>query len=95
MPPGLPAARVDSNRAQLLENAHKYSPPGEPITITAEMNVNFVTISVADRGAGIDDSEQALILEKFYRGKDHRNLVQGTGMGLPIAKAIIEATVAR
>jgi two-component system sensor histidine kinase KdpD len=47
--------------------------------------------SVADRGDGIDTLEQTLIFEKFYRGKDQRYQVQGTGMGLPIAKAIIEA----
>jgi len=50
-----------------------------------------VVTSVADRGAGIDDPEQSLIFEKFYRGKDQRYSVEGTGMGLPIAKAIIEA----
>ena len=50
-----------------------------------------MTISVADRGDGIDDLEQALIFEKFYRGKNQRYSVEGTGMGLPIAKAIVEA----
>src|SRR5258708_21682894 len=65
---------------QLLENAAKYSPPDQPITITAELTGNFVLTSVADRGSGIDDSEQALIFDKFYRGKDHRYAVQGTGM---------------
>jgi two-component system sensor histidine kinase KdpD len=50
-----------------------------------------VVTSVADRGSGIDDPEQALIFEKFYRGKDQRYSVEGTGMGLPIAKAIVEA----
>jgi signal transduction histidine kinase len=49
-----------------------------------------VTTSLADRGNGIDETEQALILKKFYRGKDHRYSVQGTGMGLPIARAIIK-----
>jgi two-component system sensor histidine kinase KdpD len=92
----LPLVRVDVARArevlvQLIENANQYSPPDEPITITAEANGNFVTTSVADRGAGIDDPEQALIFEKFYRGKDQRYSVEGTGMGLPIAKAIVEA----
>ena len=96
VPPGLPAARADLHRAkkalmQLLENASKYSPPDEPITITAEMNRNFVKTSVVDRGSGIGDLEQGLIFEKYYRGKDQRDVVQGTGMGLPIAKAIIEA----
>lgn len=92
----LPPVRVDVTRArealvQLIENANQYSPPEQPITITAELNGDFVVTSVADRGAGIDDPEQALIFEKFYRGKDQRYSVEGTGMGLPIAKAIVEA----
>jgi two-component system sensor histidine kinase KdpD len=93
---GLPAARADLKLAkkvlmQLLGNAAKYSPPDEPITITAELTGNVVLTSVADRGSGIDESEQTLIFERFYRGKDHRDAVQGTGMGLPIVSAIIKA----
>ena len=92
----LPLVRVDVERARevlvhLLENANQYSPQDQPITITAEASGNFVTTNVADRGAGIDDQEQALIFEKFYRGRDQRYSVEGTGMGLPIAKAIVEA----
>jgi two-component system sensor histidine kinase KdpD len=94
--PGLPRARVDVARARevlvhLIENANQYSPADQPITITAEANGDFVVTSVADRGNGIDDAEQALIFEKFYRGKDQRYSVEGTGMGLPIAKAIVVA----
>ena len=51
----------------------------------------MVDLSVADSGPGIDDTEQLLIFEKFYRGRDQRYQVQGTGMGLAIAKAIVEA----
>ena len=96
MPAELPRVRVDLARARealvhLVENANQYSPPNEPITITAEQNGDFVITSVADRGAGIDDPEQNLIFEKFYRGRDQRYRVEGTGMGLPIAKAIVEA----
>ena len=96
IPEKLPNVSVDLKRVtdalvQLIDNAHRYSPPDQPITITAETAGEFVLTSVADRGAGIDEQEQALIFEKFYRGKDQRFLVQGTGMGLPIAKAIIEA----
>ena len=47
--------------------------------------------SIADRGPGIDDFDQSLIFEKFYRGRNQRLQVQGTGMGLAIAKAIVEA----
>jgi two-component system, OmpR family, sensor histidine kinase KdpD len=93
---GLPPVRVDVERArevlvQLIENANRYSPQYEPITITAEAAGNFVVTSVADRGEGIDNQEQPLIFEKFYRGRDQRYSVEGTGMGLPIAKAIVEA----
>jgi two-component system, OmpR family, sensor histidine kinase KdpD len=84
-------ARVREALVHLIENANRYSPPDQPITITAEASGDFVVTSVADRGAGIEDPEQSLIFEKFYRGKDQRYSVQGTGMGLPIAKAIIEA----
>ena len=96
VPADVPLINVDVERiaevlVQLLENAAKYSPAPEPITITAESNGKMVTLSVADRGPGIDDLEQSLIFEKFYRGRDQRFRVQGTGMGLAIAKAIVEA----
>lgn len=93
---GLPSVRADLERAkealvQLIDNANLYSPKEQPITITAELTGDTVTTSVADRGPGIDDFEQTMIFDKFYRGKDQRYLVRGTGMGLPIAKAIIAA----
>ncbi len=96
LPESLPSVRIDLERiaevlVQLLENAAKYSPPGTPITISAEPAGKMVTLSVADRGPGIDDMELSLIFEKFYRGRDQRYRVQGTGMGLAIAKAIVEA----
>src|SRR5580692_2638424 len=94
--PSLPKVRVDSDRIaevlkQLLENAAKYSPPTAPITITAEQKGDRVITSVTDHGPGIDDFEQSLVFDKFYRGRDQRYSVQGTGMGLAIAKAIVEA----
>jgi len=96
IPETLPRVRVDQERiaevlVQLLENAAKYSPADTPITIAAEPAGKMVRISVADHGAGIDDLEQSLIFDKFYRGRDQRYRVQGTGMGLAIAKAIVEA----
>jgi two-component system sensor histidine kinase KdpD len=94
--PNLPAVRADLNRIKdalvhLIDNANIYSPKEEPITISAELAGDCVATSVADRGPGIDDFEQGMIFDKFYRGKDQRYLVRGTGMGLPIAKAIITA----
>jgi two-component system sensor histidine kinase KdpD len=92
----LPKIRVDAGRiaeavAQLLENAAKYSPADSPIIITAALAREGIAISVADRGAGIDAFELGLIFERFYRGRQQRLRVQGTGMGLAIAKAIVEA----
>ena len=94
--PNLPMVRADLERAkealvQLIDNANLYSRKDQPITITAELTGDAITTSVADRGPGIDDFEQTMIFDKFYRGKDQRYLVRGTGMGLPIAKAIIVA----
>ena len=96
IPDGLPPARMDSAHIKevlvhLLENAAKYSPPGAPIRITAEARDRTLTISIADRGPGIDDFEQSLVFEKFYRGRNQRVQVHGTGMGLAICKAIVEA----
>jgi two-component system, OmpR family, sensor histidine kinase KdpD len=92
----LPRVQADPGRikdalVKLIDNADLYSPKEEPITISAELTGDCVTVSVADRGPGIDDFEQAMIFDKFYRGKDQRYLVRGTGMGLPIAKAIVAA----
>jgi two-component system sensor histidine kinase KdpD len=92
----MPKMRVDSDRIaevlkQLLENAAKYSPPTSAITITAERKEDRIVTSVTDHGDGIDDFEQSLVFDKFYRGRDQRYSVQGTGMGLAIAKAIVEA----
>jgi two-component system sensor histidine kinase KdpD len=92
----LPEVYADRERAkevlvQLIDNANLYSPKDQPITITAELTGDTVTTSVADRGPGIEEFEQTMIFDKFYRGKDQRYLVRGTGMGLPIAKALIVA----
>jgi two-component system sensor histidine kinase KdpD len=94
--PQAPPVLADAERAgdilvQLIDNADLYSPKEQPITISVEPNADFVLFSVADRGPGIDPFEQGLIFDKFYRGRDQRYQVRGTGMGLPIAKAIVAA----
>lgn len=96
VPDDLPPVRADLVRIKealvhLIDNANIYSPKDKPIVISAELTGDMVTTSVADQGPGIDDFEQGMIFDKFYRGKDQRYLVSGTGMGLPIAKAIIAA----
>lgn len=94
--PELPPVRADFARikdvlVRLIENAGAYSSKDQPVTITAEVSGDTLATAVADRGPGIEEMELGLIFDKFYRGKNQRYLVQGTGMGLPIAKAIVEA----
>jgi len=96
VPDSLPRVRMDLRQteeilSQLLDNAGKYSPRGTPITITAEVQGNMLVTSVADQGSGIDSIDQAMVFDKFYRGQGQRHSKQGTGMGLAIAKAIVEA----
>jgi two-component system, OmpR family, sensor histidine kinase KdpD len=92
----LPNVRIDVQRIRevlmhLLENAGKYSEAGAPIKVTSEVKDDRLVTSIADRGPGIDSFEQTLIFEKFYRGQHQRYTAPGTGMGLAIAKVIIEA----
>ena len=77
--------------AHIIQNADLYSAPGEPITIRAEEKDGFIAFSVSDRGPGIEEPEITEIFDRFYRGKNQRHRIPGTGMGLPIAKAIVEA----
>ncbi len=75
----------------LLENAAKYSPPSSPIFVSAEVRGESLATSVADRGIGIDPAEQGLIFERLYRSRTQSEGTPGTGMGLAICRAIIEA----
>ena len=91
----LPPVRVDAGLIQvvlthLLDNALKYSPPDNPITIGARLGEGKVIMYLADKGHGISEAEQGQVFEKFYRGKNDRHL-QGTGMGLAIAREILRA----
>jgi two-component system, OmpR family, sensor histidine kinase KdpD len=96
VPDTLPDIKMDGERiaevlTHLLENAGKYSPPDTPIHVIVEQRLGGeIVTSVADHGPGIDDMEQDMIFEKFYRGRNQRTTIQGTGMGLAIAKAIVE-----
>jgi two-component system sensor histidine kinase KdpD len=96
IPDSLPPVMVDFERikevlSHLLQNAAKYSPPGSSIRVTAGIEGNRLVCSVGDSGPGIDSFEQALIFDKFYRGRNQRYTAPGTGMGLAICKTIVEA----
>lgn len=85
------SAWIERVLGNLLENAAKYSHTGRPIIVSAEPHADTVAISIADRGVGIEPMEQDLIFDKFYRGQSQRYRVSGTGMGLAICRAIVEA----
>jgi two-component system sensor histidine kinase KdpD len=90
------AAWIQKVLGNLLENAVKYSAADKPIFVSADRQGDMLAISVADRGAGIDPLEQGMIFDKFYRGQSYRdpaqrNRVSGTGMGLAICRAIVNA----
>jgi PAS domain S-box-containing protein len=91
----LPMIKGDAPRlvqvfSNLVSNAIKYTPAGE-IGIRARTNANHIDVEVYDSGIGLSSAEQAQLFTKFYRG---RNAVVaesgGTGLGLVIAKAIVE-----
>jgi two-component system sensor histidine kinase KdpD len=75
----------------LVENAAKYSAAASSILVKANAEADMVAIAVTDRGVGIAPSERGLIFEKFYRGRAQASRRPGTGMGLAISRAIIEA----
>ena len=95
IPPGLPPVWVDGELIevalrQLIDNAFKYSPPGSPVAVAAELQSDRVMVSVADHGPGIPEAEQSRIFEKFYRAEASRQ-IPGAGLGLVIAREIIHA----
>jgi len=96
LPQGLPPVSADAGLIRLVirqiaGNARKYSRPGAPITVRARAGDNGVVIGVTDRGPGIPEEEQRQIFEKYYRGKQGRSHLTGMGMGLPIARQVVEA----
>lgn len=76
---------------QLLDNALKYAPRQAAIEINGSQTEDQQILSVRDAGPGLTEMEQAHVFDKFYRGRYDRSAVQGTGMGLAIAKEIVEA----
>ena len=91
----LPVVRGDPERLRqvlmnLLDNAIKYSPAGDEVQVRAYAEDGRVRIDVRDRGPGIAREDQRLIFEKFGR-VTAGNTRPGTGLGLFIARAIVEA----
>ncbi|MGH8056653.1 MAG: ATP-binding protein, partial [Candidatus Entotheonellia bacterium] len=94
--PGLPMlwldfVLVEQVLVNLLENAAKYSPPGNTIRVHARRDHQAVIVEVADGGVGVPPGELERIFDKFYRVPRGDRHGAGTGLGLSICKGIIEA----
>lgn len=80
--------RVDQMITNLLSNAIRYSPTGGKIVLTARSEGTDLHLSVSDEGLGVAKGKQALIFERF--GRAHGSSYGGLGLGLSIAKGIVE-----
>ena len=94
VPPNLPQVCVDRSAMiqaldNIVDNAIKYSTTEKHVAVKARANGKTVTLTVRDKGAGIARKDLSRVFERFYRGGNVT--VSGSGLGLPIAKRIVES----
>jgi signal transduction histidine kinase len=95
---GLPTVFGDAQRLRqvilnLLTNAVKYNKPGGSVTVRLgvdPVNADFLRVAVSDTGRGIPEKHLKQVFEKFFRVADAEGYAQGAGLGLSIAKQIVE-----
>lgn len=96
-PPDFPIVDADPLRIKqvlrnILDNAIKYSPNGGLIVVRGEVRPADVVVSISDQGVGISPEDLIPLFEKYFRVKAPTGYhVPGTGLGLPVARAIVEA----
>jgi signal transduction histidine kinase len=97
VPSGLPPAWADRERIHqvlfnLLDNAVRFTPPGGEVVISAARGPGRCEVRVADTGPGIPPEHLPLLFERFYRVDQARSRGDGgTGIGLAIARSVVEA----
>jgi two-component system sensor histidine kinase BaeS len=94
--PDLPAIEIDSIRldqalSNLVANAIKFTPAGGKVMLRSGSNAQAIWFSVADTGPGIPATDQLHLFEPFFRSVRPGWKVPGLGLGLSIAKTIVEA----
>jgi signal transduction histidine kinase len=77
--------------SNLVANAVKYSPTGGVVKVTGERDGNVARVFVEDEGMGIPDEHQSRVFSKFFRGEARASGIPGVGLGLAVAREIIEA----
>jgi PAS domain S-box-containing protein len=95
-PRNFPAVSADEQRISqvlfnLVSNAVKYSAAGTPVEIRGAALPDSVTVTVADSGSGIAPEDLPHVFDRFYRGPDAAKRTKGAGLGLYLAKAVVEA----
>ncbi len=92
--PGIFVVGDDNELSRLLiilaDNALKYSPAESEVTISLSKSKNTITLAVADHGPGIADEEKVKIFDRFYQVDKARTASCGLGLGLSLAKGIVE-----
>jgi signal transduction histidine kinase len=96
LPPKPLPVRGDPRRlaqviANLLSNAIKYSPEGGTVKVVGERDNSFVRVSVRDEGLGIPAEFHPRVFGKFFRGDAGPSGIEGSGLGLTIARSVVEA----
>lgn len=100
-PSDFPIVDADPRRIRqvilnILDNAIKYSPNGGLVVIRGQVRPMDVVISIADQGVGISPEDLIPLFEKYFRVKSPTGYhVAGTGLGLPVARVIVEAHAGR
>ncbi len=85
------AGRIKQVISILLDNAISYSNEAGTVTVSLRIDQDRVVLTVEDRGIGLTEEEAEQVFTRFYRGDSAKRHTQGSGLGLPVAKAIVEA----
>jgi signal transduction histidine kinase len=96
LPDAVPMLQADHDRLlqvmlNLLSNAAKFLPPGSGwVRVGLRVEPGCIRVEVSDNGPGVPAGMEGVIFQKFRQGGDEHSRPQGTGLGLPISRQIVE-----
>jgi two-component system sensor histidine kinase ResE len=85
------AGRLRQVFSILIDNALRYSKQGGTVAVSLRRDNNEIIVTIRDTGIGLTKEEARQAFERFFRGGKAQGHARGTGLGLPVAKAIVEA----
>ena len=83
--------RLSQVFSNLISNAIKYSPSGGEIRIAGQVRADAVIVCITDQGPGVAPEDMPHIFDRFYRSQDATRTTKGAGLGLYLARAVVEA----